>query len=160
MIQQYSVNEIDDRVARGLNIGEFIGNKAPEVPTFVRDWNIHVIYIGQTRGEIVAVPTNSRTREIYNRGRLVWLVGLGFEEEKAKIYLNVSSPYKHRWETPVAKFVLDNLGMEEDIWYDITRAKQPGVRARELGLDFDMSETRLKCAMQLLMNMWEQEPEA
>ena len=157
MIQHYSIDEIDDRVARGMNIGEFTGNKAPQVPTFVRDWNIHVIFIGQTRGEVVAVPTNSRTREIYNKGRLAWLMLQGFTEEQAKTYLSVSSPYKHRWEQPVAKFVLDNLDMEEDVWYDITKAKQPSVRARELDIQFDMSETRLKCAMQLLMNMWEQE---
>lgn len=157
-MQHYSVQEIDERTRRGLNIGEFQGPDAPEVPKFVQDWSIHVIHFGQTHGEIVAVPTNSRTRELYNLGRKTWLENLGYNEEQAQRYIRVSQPYKHRWDKSIAKFVIDNMEMTDDTWYDITRAKQPGVRAQDLGIVVKMSESRLNSAMQILMNMWEQAP--
>lgn len=150
--------EVDMVVAAGMIIGELRQNENTNIPNQIGDWDIRLAQgKADVKSVVVAVPTNKRTRDIYNAGRLKWLEQLGFDHERAKLYRRASSQVMYKWEEDVAKFVCEHYAMDTDEWYDITRASQPQSRAIELGYEHTLTRPRLSSAMNILMCMWDLE---
>lgn len=149
----FTVEQIDAIVAQGKPLGE----ACEYIPTIIGDWSIRVVH---SRGEantgiMVAIPTGSRTRNIYQEGRKNWLLGLGYTQGQVDDYIKASTPVMYRWEDSVAKFVLANLKMSEKDWETIYRDKAARRVAQQLGYTVDMSQPRLMAALQIITNIWE-----
>lgn len=147
---------IDTIVAKGAPLGKIGLQEA--FPQFVGDWNLRLVTSRgvSAEGTLVAVPTNSRTRCIYNEGRRAWLRSLGFNDHQVEDYMKASGQIMYRWEDLVAKFVLAYENMSVEMWEDIFHDKYPRRRAEELGLACQgMTQPRLLAAMQILTNIWE-----
>lgn len=158
-LQATTVSGIDDLIAKGLNIGVYLNNEnKAAIPSNIGDWMIrYAAYPEGNKGDslIVAVPTNCRTREIYNAGRKVWLKNLGFTDEKAWLYIKASQSLMYRWETPVAEFVRDNYDIDMNLWYQVMDANWGMGVATELGFKVagELKRVRFISAMQILMAM-------
>lgn len=157
MFEDITIQAIDQAVIQGNALATLDRSTgAISVPPEVGDWHLRVIN-GQDGAErsIVAVPSNTRTRNIYNTGRRVWLSNLGFDEALANTYFQASAQVAYRWEEGVAKFVLANQDMSDEVWYAIRDASNTRKEAGLQGIATTLSQPRLNAALQILMNMWE-----
>jgi hypothetical protein len=149
--------EIDARVSRGEIIGQIVANEnLADLPNMLGDWNLRMAAgQGNVQSIVVAVPTNGRTRQIYQAGRMKWLADLGFSEKLSGHYVRGSAQVMYRWEEPVAAFVKKHLQMPEDQWYSIARDPNPLLKAKQAGIDAGLTRPRLMSALNILMNIWE-----
>lgn len=157
MFEDITIQAIDQVVVQGNALAVLDRSSgAISVPAEVGDWHLRVVN-GQDAAErsVVAVPSNTRTRNIYNTGRRMWLRNLGYDETLANTYFQSSAQVAYRWEEGVAVFVLANQGMNDKVWYAIRDASNPRKEAIQQGVQTTLSTPRLNAAMQILMNMWE-----
>lgn len=157
MLENITIQSIDQLVVNGQALAILTkesGNVS--IPQEVGDWHLRIVN-GQDGEErsIVAVPSNSRTRSLYNAGRRVWLHELGYSEELANTYFHASAQIAHRWEEGVAKFVLAHQDMTDVVWYAIRDSVNPRKEAGLQGIETTLSQPRLNAALQILMNGWE-----
>lgn len=128
VILHRAISEIDAQVLEGLAIGHYGPlDKPGNIIRRIGDWNIRGI---QDRykfdsGYIVAIPSNSRTRKIYNQGRLNWLTRLGFHSTLAKAYLKSKVNLNSKWEHHVAQFVLDHQNVDDFILDEMLGSSNP-----------------------------------
>lgn len=128
------IADIDAQTLAGLPIGYYgKDDDLSMIPRCIGDWNIRPI--SETRcpgtGYIVAVPSNARTRVIYNRGRIVWLKALGYSDELAELYVKASMAVNRKWDHEVATFVLNNIKMDTfvlDLMLSSANPKKVGER--------------------------------
>lgn len=116
------------QVSNGLPIGYFgINDDISKIPKLIGDWLLRTVpdHYKSGTGTIVALPTNRRTRKIYNKGRIAWLMSLGFTEDMANLYFKVSRKNKRRWDHRVAIFVNSNFNLDQFIIDDIMSSNYP-----------------------------------
>ncbi len=151
--------DIDNLVGQGLRIGILYHKENKNaIPPKLGDWDIRFVASptdDPRDSGIVAVPTNARTREIYNAGRKVWLHALGYDDAMAWLYIRSSQSHMHRWEDVVAEFVKANYDMDLKVWYDILDADYSMTVAEEKGLTVPegMKRARFVAAMGIVMAM-------
>lgn len=151
-----SVDSIDECVKAGKVLCRVEPGEVDTIPARVGDWTLRIIATpAEATQTLVAVPTNSRTRNIYTAGRRAWLKDLGFTDAQIDDYMRASQTVMYRWEDTVAQFVNKYEQMPTDHWNDIYRSRNPRERATELGYTHSMSRNRLMAALQILMNIWE-----
>jgi hypothetical protein len=157
MFDNLNTQKIDATVAAGEVIAVLKKEDlASNIPGQIGDWTIRVVTSSNTElRTVVAVPSNGRTRTLYNAGRILWLRNMGFSEERANRYFHASAQVAHRWEDDVARFVLDNWDMSDDTYDAIRAATSPRQRAEELGVTVTLTRPRLNAAMQILANVTE-----
>lgn len=153
-----TISGIDLQVAKGLCVGYFgIDDDLSKVPKVIGDWNLRTVPDNHRHGigMIVAVPTNRRTRKIYNKGRIAWLMGLGFSEEKAWRYFKASRTHKRKWDHRVARFVNDNFNLDPFIIADIIASGSPRRTSIEHGVYTTMNHGQVLGACQILAEIHE-----
>jgi len=154
--------DLDQAIGNGGVIGMLDTLEADgDIPRAIGDWSIRLAPSDQrNKTVIVAVPTNSRTREIYHQGRHKWLLSLGYNDQLAGQYIKASAGVMYRWEEVVARFVLANIKMDTETWYDIKEADNPLEKAQSFNIEVAIARSRLQAAMGILMNIWELPPKA
>lgn len=148
-----TVTGVDIQVLKGLPIGYFgIEDDLSKLPKFVGDWELRTVPDNHRHGigMIVAVPTNRRTRKIYNKGRIEWLKVLGFTEANAWVYLKASKNHKRKWDHRVARFVNDNLNLDPFIIKDILDSPFPRKTCLVHGVYTTMNHGQVLGACQIL----------
>jgi hypothetical protein len=134
VISHETIEAIDEQTLKGFPIGYYgKDDDMSLIPRMLGDWNIRAIEEKRTPGTgyIVAVPSNGRTRLIYTKGRIAWLVGLGFNPDLANAYVHSSGTITRRWDHEVALFVLNNAHMDDfvlDLMLSATNPKRAGER--------------------------------
>lgn len=144
---------IDLQVSKGLVIGYFgIEDDLSKIPKTLGDWALRTVPDGHRHGigMIVAVPTNRRTRKIYNAGRLAWLKALEFSEDKAWRYIKASQRHKRKWDHRVASFVCDNFNIDPFIINDILTSSSPRRTCIDNGIYTTMNHGQVIGACQIL----------
>jgi len=158
MVLNYHTQEqIDQAVLNGGVLGTLQNDdEFGQIPRRIGDWNLHTAP-GQDGAIscIVAIPTNGRTRIIYNAGRKTWLKSLGYTDHMAERYIKASAQVQFRWEDSVARFVVQNEQMTTDTWYAIRNAPNIMLEAKKLKISHTLSRPRFIAAMSILMNLWE-----
>lgn len=153
MLTYGHVSGMDLQVAQGLAVGYFgIDDDLTKIPKLIGDWELHTVPDNHRHGigMIVAVPTNRRTRQIYNKGRIVWLKSLEFSEERAWLYFKASKRHKRKWDHRVAEFVNDNFDLDPFIINDILESTTPRKRCIEHGIFTTMNPGQVLGACQIL----------
>lgn len=156
VISQSNANEIDEQVSKGLYIGYFGRDSfLSNIPRMIGDWNIRTIEERRSPGTgyIVAIPSNTRTRLIYNRGRITWLTALGYSQQLAEIYIKASATIGKRWDHEVALFVLDNYAMDIILLDDAIISENPKKYLEQLGFHFKFSRGKILAGCQILRNI-------
>lgn len=144
---------IDLQVSNGLSIGYFgKDDDLSKIPKLIGDWAIKTVPDEYTQrvGLIVAVPTNRRTRIIYKKGRIAWLVGLGFSEVNAWRYYRVSVKAKRKWDHRVATFVNNHVNLDPYVIADIIASARPRNACLENGIYTTMHHGQVIDALILL----------
>jgi hypothetical protein len=151
-----TAREIDEQVTKGLPIGSY-GKETDvrEIPRNIADWNIRPIEERKCPGTgyIIAVPSNTRTRIIYTRGRRSWLAGIGYSYELADLYIRASNTVKQRWDHSVASFVFDNRQIDEYVLNRILSSKQPRRTADDYGVSLHTTRANLVAGCQIVRNL-------
>lgn len=158
VITHTTARGIDEQVAKGLPIGYYGKDcDVASIPRRMFDWNIRPIEDRRSpgTGTIIAVPSNTRTRVIYVKGRRTWLSGIGFDAEMAMLYVRAGHPVKLRWEHDVATFVFDNFDMDPYVLEQLLTADKPRSVADEHGICTTLPTVKLVSGCQILLNMRE-----
>lgn len=156
VISQSNANEIDIQVSKGLHIGYFgKDSDLSSVPKMIGDWNIRTIeeHRSPGTGYVVAIPSNTRTRLIYNRGRIAWLTALGFSQQLAELYIRASSTIGKRWDHEVALFVLDNYAMDIILLDEAITSENPKRFLETENFYFKISRGKILAGCQILRNI-------
>lgn len=144
---------IDLQVSKGLPVGYFgTDDDLSKIPRLLGDWALTTVP-DQYRhgvGTIVAIPTNRRTRKIYNKGRITWLMALGFSEARAISYFKVSKHHKRKWDHRVAIFVNENYNLDPFIIAEIITSSAPRRTCIDHGIYTTMHHGQVLSAAQLL----------
>ncbi|AEH03653.1 hypothetical protein AVT69_gp228 [Pseudomonas phage PhiPA3] len=150
------VPEIDQFVTEGKHIGYFgKEDNITDLPSVIGDWNIRAIYdrVNPTTGYIVAVPSNTRTRVIYNTGRANWLQSLGYTSKQADLYIRASTIVNGRWDHRVAEFVLKHFHMDDYVIEEVIQSDRPKKVCQENNINTKLSARKILTACQILYNM-------
>lgn len=153
MLTYGHVSGMDLQVATGLPVGYFgIDDDLTKIPKMVGDWELHTVPDNHRHGigMIVAVPTNRRTRMIYNKGRIVWLKALDFSEARAWIYFKASKRHKCKWDHRVAEFVNTNFNLDSFIIMDVLNSLSPRKTCIEHGVFTTMNPGQVIGAFKIL----------
>lgn len=148
-----TVEGIDLQVAKGIAIGYFgIDDDLSKIPKLVGDWSLRTVPDNHRHGVgmIVAVPTNRRTRKIYNKGRIAWLKALGFTEERAWLYFKASQTNKRKWDHRVANFVDTNFNLDPFIIADIIASESPRRTCMDNGIYTTMHNGQVIAGCEIL----------
>jgi len=148
-----TVAGIDLQVSKGLAVGYFgIEDDLSKISRMVGDWELRTVPDNHRHGigMIVAVPTNRRTRKIYNKGRIAWLMALEFSEEKAWVYFKASKQHKRKWDHRVAQFVNVNFDLDPFIINDIIESESPRRTCLDHGVYTTMNPGQVLGACQIL----------
>lgn len=124
----------------------------------VADWNLKIVNtMGKTNlGELVALPTNGRTRRIWMTGKKKVILGEipGLQEKIVEAYLHLSRGVPYAMEESVYNFVLRNLErITADDYRAIVNAPNSFHEARKRGFIASMSYPRLKSALTVIAKM-------
>ncbi len=151
-----TVAGIDFQVANGLAIGYFgIEDDLSKMPKTIGDWGLRTVpdSYRQGIGTIVAVPTNRRTRKIYNVGRIKWIKAMGFSDQKTLIFFKVTRTHRYKWNHKVASFVCDHYDTDPFIINEILVSDNPYKKCLEYGIHTTMMPRKIIGACQILSNI-------
>lgn len=156
VLTYHTVDKIDLQVAAGLAVGYF-GDKDDlrRLPKRVGDWLLKTVPddYRPNVGLIVAIPSNGRTRLIYRKGRMTWLMSLGFNEEQAFRYLKACENVNRRWDHRVAQFVLDNYTLDPFIIDTIINSPVPRKACIENGIFTTLNHGKVIAACNILKRL-------
>lgn len=144
---------IDIQVINGKPIGYFGSeDDLSNMPKLIGDWGLRTVPDNHRHGigVIVAVPTNRRTRKIYNKGRIEWLKSLEFTEHNAWLYFKASRKHKRKWDHRVALFVNANFDLDPFIIEAIMQSKTPRKTCLAYGIYTTMNHGQVLGACQIL----------
>lgn len=153
MLTYSTIKGMDSLVIAGLPVGTYGANDdLTKLPKQIGDWSLKTApdFYRHGVGSIVAVPTNRRTRKIYIKGRIAWLMALGFSEPQAWEYYRVSKRHKRKWDHRVAGFVNDNYNLDPFIISEIMTSASPRKTCLINGIYTTMNHAQVIASMQLL----------
>lgn len=156
MLTYTTITGMDSLVLAGLPVGNYGTNDdLSKLPKLFGDWCLKTTPSPYRFGvgNIVAVPTNRRTRKIYIKGRITWLMALGFSEPQAWEYYRVSKRHKRKWDHRVAGFVNDNYNLDTFIIAEILESPTPRKACLANGIYTTMHHGQVVAAMQLLIEI-------
>lgn len=151
-----TVEGMDLQVSKGLPVGYFgIDDDLSKIPKLLGDWSLRTVPDNHRHGigMIVAVPTNRRTRKLYNKGRITWLRNLDFSEEHAWLYFKVSQNHKRKWDHRVASFVNANFNLDPFIIVAITKSEFPRRTCIDNGIYTTMNHGQVLDACKILSDI-------
>lgn len=151
-----SVDQIDDLVSKGLSLGYYSrSDDLSKLPTNIGDWLIHTVPDGYKPdvGLIVAVPSNKRTRLIYQDGRVRWLITIGYRADYAQQYVRASKGVSHSWDHRVATFVNDNFTLDSFIIDAILTSALPRKTCLEHGIFTTLNHGKVIAACTILKRL-------
>lgn len=153
ILNHNTVAKIDTLSRNGLNLGCY--NQADDsttLPVGIGDWLIRTIPddYKPNCGIIVAVPSNKRTRLIYQDGRVRWLVTIGYRTDYAQQYVRASKGVPRRWDHQVATFVNDNFTLDTFIIEAILNSSYPRKTCLENGIYTTLNHGKVVSACKIL----------
>lgn len=157
MVLNYNtVDKVDALVGKGLNLGYYgLDDNLSKLPTNIGDWLIRAVTdeYKEGAGIIVAVPSNKRTRLIYQAGRVCWLVAIGYRSDYARQYIMAGKGVTRRWDHRVATFVNDNFTMDSFIINEILTSSYPRATCLENGVYTTLNHGKVISACKILQRL-------
>lgn len=157
MVLNYNtVDKVDALVGKGLNLGYYgLDDNLSKLPTNIGDWLICTVPDGYKPdvGLIVAVPSNKRTRLIYQDGRVRWLIAIGYRADYAQQYVRASKGVNHSWDHKVATFVNDNFTIDSFIIDAILTSSLPRKTCLEHGIFTTLNHGKVLAACKILKRL-------
>ena len=157
MVLNYNtIDKIDALVMNGLNLGYYnTQDDLTKLPTSIGDWLIKTMVNKHSAntGIIIALPTNKRTRLIYQKGRIKWLVDIGYHCDLAVNYLKACKGIDYRWDIDVARFVNERLNMDDWIIEEVLSSESPRQTFIENGIYTNLNNNRLVAVCKIIQRL-------